>query len=102
MALKCAPDRVTHVDLRAPMPDPSPPEKTGAPIEAEWRVDKRLTVGKWAGAGVFALAAVIGFRDPGQLIVVGIAAGLLVALGVRDLLAPVRLAAGPEGVTVVS
>ncbi len=85
------------------MPDPSPREGTAdAPTEAAWRVDRRLTVAKWAGAAIFALAAVIGFRDPGQLIVVGIAAGLLVVLGIRDLIAPVRLAAGPEGVTVVS
>lgn len=85
------------------MPDPSPREGAAqAPTEAAWRVDKRLTVGKWAGAAIFALAAAIGFRDPGQLIVVGIAAGLLVVLGVRDLVAPVRLAAGPGGVTVAT
>jgi hypothetical protein len=91
------------VDIRAPMPDPSPREGvTEAPTSAAWRVDKRLTVAKWAGAAIFALAAAIGFRDPGQLIVVGIAAVLLIVLGVRDLLAPVRLAAGPEGVTVAT
>ncbi len=85
------------------MPDPSPHESAAeAPTEASWRVDKRLTVAKWAGAAIFALAAAIGFRDPGQLIVVGLAAALLLALAVRDLIAPVRLAAGPEGVTVAT
>jgi hypothetical protein len=59
-------------------------------------------VGKWAGAAIFVLAAVIGFRDPAQLIVVGVAALLLVVLGLRDVIVPVRLAAGPEGVTVVT
>lgn len=62
----------------------------------------RLTVGKWAGAAIFALAAALGFRDPGQLIVVGLAAGILVVMGVRDLLSPVRLAAGPDGITVAT
>lgn len=82
------------------MPDPSPQGK--AEGEAAWRVDKRLTVAKWVGAAIFALAALIGFRDPAQLIVVGIAAALLLALAVRDLISPVRLAAGPEGVTVAA
>jgi hypothetical protein len=85
------------------MPEPSPDEsETPVPTEATWRVDTRLTVGKWAGAAVFVLAAVIGFRDPGQLIVVGIAAALLLVLGLRDVIVPVRLAAGPAGVTVVT
>jgi hypothetical protein len=85
------------------MPEPSPDERdTPVPTEATWRVDTRLTVGKWAGAAIFVLAAAIGFRDPGQLIVVGVAAALLLTLGLRDLIAPVRLAAGPPGVTVVT
>jgi PH (Pleckstrin Homology) domain-containing protein len=85
------------------MPEP-PPDESDAPVPTEvtWRVDKRLTVGKWAGAAIFVLAAAIGFRDPAQLIVVGVAALLLVVLGLRDVIAPVRLAAGPEGVTVVT
>lgn len=85
------------------MPDPSPGEsETPVPTEATWRVDTRLTVGKWAGAAIFVLAAVIGFRDPGQLIVVGVAAALLLVLALRDVIAPVRLAAGPNGVTVIT
>jgi hypothetical protein len=85
------------------MPDPSPHDGDSAvPTDMAWRVDMRLTVGKWAGAAIFALAAVLGFRDLGQLIVVGLAAGILVVMGVRDLLSPVRLAAGPNGVTVAT
>jgi hypothetical protein len=85
------------------MPDPSPDERdTPVPTEVTWRVDTRLMVGKWAGAAIFVLAAAIGFRDPGQLIVVGIAAVLLLVLGLRDVIVPVRLAAGPPGVTVAT
>ena len=85
------------------MPDPTPDESdTPVPTEVTWRVDTRLTVGKWAGAAIFVLAAVVGFRDPGQLIVVGVAAALLLVLGLRDVIVPVRLAAGPDGVTVAT
>lgn len=85
------------------MPDPSPQEGDAAvPTDVEWAVDRRLTVGKWAGAAIFALAAVLGFPDPGQVIVVGLAAVLLLVLALRDVLSPVRLAADPDGVTVAT
>lgn len=85
------------------MPEqPAGQSDTPAPTEAVWRVDTRLTVGKWAGAAIFVLAAAVGFRDPAQLIVVGIAAALLMVMGLRDVLQPVRLAAGPAGVTVAT
>jgi hypothetical protein len=102
------------VDLRSPTPEPvpgsSPGEiaETGQEASAEdasdvsWRVDRRLTIGKLAGAAIFALAAVVGYPDPGQVIVVGLAAVLLAVLGVRDLFAPVRLAATPAGLTIVT
>jgi hypothetical protein len=51
---------------------------------------------------IFALAAVVGYPDPGQVIVVGLASLLLGVLAVRDLVAPVRLAAGPAGVVVTT
>jgi hypothetical protein len=87
------------------MPDPTPGsdgEPTPPIDSAQWRVDRRLTVAKIAGAAIFALAAVIGYPDPGQVIVVGIASALLAALAARDLIAPVRLAAGPAGLTVTT
>jgi hypothetical protein len=102
------------VDLRSPTPDPLPGSSSGEttetgqdqdlahPGDAAWRVDRRLTVAKLAGAAVFALAAIIGYPDPGQVIVVGLAAVLLAVLGVRDLIAPVRLAANAVGVTVAT
>jgi hypothetical protein len=98
------------VDLRAPTPEPEPssgdtpdagPDVPPA-TDASWRVDRRLTIAKLAGAAIFTLAAVVGYPDPGQVIVVGLAAVLLAVLGVRDLLAPVRLAASPAGLTVVT
>jgi hypothetical protein len=99
------------VDLRAPTPDPVPGPTPGETPEtgqdaqtreASWRVDRRLTVAKLAGAAIFALAAVIGYPDPGQVIVVGLAAVMLAVLGARDLVAPVRLAASPAGLTVTT
>jgi len=102
------------VDLRAPTPDPVPgsssgeaPEVPGNPEnlqtgDASWRVDRRLTAAKLVGAVIFTLAAVIGYPDPGQVIIVGLAAALLAVLAARDLVAPVRLAATPAGVTVTT
>jgi hypothetical protein len=110
------------VDLRAPTPDPEQGSRSGGPPaidaakasdtteasgtepdgEASWRVDRRLTIAKLAGAAIFVLAAVIGYPDPGQVIVVGLAAALLAVLGVRDVVAPVRLAASPAGLTVTT
>jgi hypothetical protein len=90
------------------MPDPGPgssgetPQHAPTDDRAEWRVDRRLTVAKIAGAAIFALAAAIGYPDPGQVIVVGLASVLLALLAVRDLIAPVRLTAGPAGLTVTT
>jgi hypothetical protein len=85
------------------LPEPSPHEgETEAVTEAAWRVDTRLTIGKWAGAAIFGLAAAIGYPEPGQVIVVGLAAVLLLVLALRDALSPVRLAATLDGVTVAA
>jgi hypothetical protein len=103
------------VDLRAPTPDPVPgstpgsasgetPETPETPqtSDAAWRVDRRLTGAKLVGAAIFTLAAIVGYPDPGQVIIVGVAAALLAALAARDLIAPVRLAATPAGLTVTT
>ena len=98
------------VDLRAPTPDPVPgssgetPEEPGITEtgDAAWRVDRRLTAAKLVGAVIFTLAAVIGYPDPGQVIIVGLAAALLAVLAARDLVAPVRLATTPDGVRVTT
>jgi hypothetical protein len=99
------------VDLRAPTPDPVPGSSSGETPEepknpqsgdVSWRVDRRLTGAKVVGAVIFTLAAVIGYPDPGQVIIVGLAAALLAVLAARDLIAPVRLAATPSGLTVTT
>lgn len=103
------------MDLRAPTPDPTPDpvpgslsDETPGALEnpqsgdASWRVDRRLTGAKLVGAAIFTFAAVIGYPDPGQVIIVGVAAALLAVLAARDLIAPVRLAATPDGLTVTT
>jgi hypothetical protein len=67
-----------------------------------WRVDRRMTVLKAAGALVFVVAAVVlGGDVAGTALALLVAAGLA-AFAARDMLAPVRLAADARGVTVVS
>jgi hypothetical protein len=84
------------------MPDDSDaggPEPSGEP---RWRVNPKSTALKIAVAVLFLVAAVLFARDPAGL-GIGVAAALaLGAFALRDLLAPVRLAADPTGVTVVS
>lgn len=80
-----------------------PIEEPGVEPEAvAWRVDRRLTIAKWTGAAVFALAALLGATDVGQLLLAGFGAVLLAAIALRDTLVPVRLAADPAGVTVTT
>jgi hypothetical protein len=67
-----------------------------------WQVDRRMTLLKAVGAAVFIGAAVLFGRDAaGVLLALGVA-GVLTGFAVRDLLAPVRLAADAGGVTVVT
>jgi hypothetical protein len=66
-----------------------------------WRVNSRLTVVKVAAAVLFLLAALLFAGDPIGLTIGVAAAVALGAFALRDLLAPVRLAADPTGVTVV-
>ncbi len=70
--------------------------------ELQWRVDRRLTIVKAAGAAVFVVAAVLLARDAAGLALGLLAAGVLGGFALRDVLAPVRLAADPNGVTVVT
>jgi Bacterial PH domain len=67
----------------------------------QWRVRQDRTVLKGIAAVGCAAAAVIFAGDRQFLVLAGIAAVVLAALTVRDLLIPVRLTAGPSGVTVV-
>jgi Bacterial PH domain len=73
-----------------------------APTSARWRVDSRLTGMKIAGTVIFAVAAVVLRGDPLGLALSVVAALVLLAYSARDLVAPVRLAADADGVTVVA
>jgi hypothetical protein len=84
------------------MPDEGEPTGDEPADEPRWRVNSRLTGIKVAGAVVFLVAAVVFGSDPVGVAIAVIAAAALGAYALRDLLAPVRLAADPTGVTVVS
>jgi hypothetical protein len=72
------------------------------PIGLSWRVSPKLTALKGAGAAAFPLAALVFGGDPVRL-GFGALAGLVMAgYLVRDLLAPVRVAADATGVTVAT
>jgi hypothetical protein len=92
------------------MPDDVPPEPTRAPVPAtaadsnqlRWRVSGGALRLKVVGALGFAVLTVLGAGDPIRLAVAGLAAVVLASYAVRDLVAPVRLAADPDGVTVIA
>ena len=68
-----------------------------------WRIRPALPIGKFAAAVLLlAVGIVFASGDVVQLVVAALAAAGLAGSAVRDLLAPVRLAADPTGVTVVS
>lgn len=61
-----------------------------------------LPVAKLVGALVLVgLGLLFADGDRVQLVLAGLAAAALVGWGLRDLVAPVRLAADPEGITVI-
>src|SRR5829696_72703 len=61
-----------------------------------------MTVLKAAGAAMFVIAAVLLARDAAGLALGLLAAAVLGGFALRDVVAPVRLAADPNGVTVVT
>lgn len=73
------------------------------PVDSvSYRVDKRLLAVKVVGFVVFALAA-LGFHDDrATLAFSGLAALILGVYALRDVIAPVRLSADREGLTVVA
>jgi hypothetical protein len=72
------------------------------PVALSWHVHRGLTAMKIVGALVFAGTALVFWDDRGRLAIgLAVAVGLAVA-AVRDLVAPVRLAADGTGVTVVT
>lgn len=71
------------------------------PETRRWRVPAAPAVAKLAGAVLLAVIAASSGADREFLLLAGAAALALAAWGLRDVLAPVRLAADEEGVTVV-
>jgi PH (Pleckstrin Homology) domain-containing protein len=86
--------------LRSGLSDAEFAEPVAAP--QPWRIKPVLPVTKLLGAvAVAVLVLAFGRRDPVQwFLVAAVAAGLTI-WALRDLVAPVRLAADPDGVTVV-
>src|SRR5215218_1103902 len=79
--------------------DASGPGATGPRAHVEWRVDGRMTAFKVLGAVLFVVAGVLFGRDALSLTIAALG---LAAFALRDVLAPVRLAADGQGVTVVT
>ena len=86
------------MDEPAPLGEAAP----APPTELSWRVPGGIAAAKVAGAVIFAVAAVLLTRDGAGLLITALAALAIGAYALRDLLAPVRLAADGEGLTVVS
>ncbi|WP_227022987.1 PH domain-containing protein [Actinomadura rubrobrunea] len=74
-------------------------EEGGA--QRRWRVPPAHAAVKAAAAAVLAAMAAVSAEDRQFLLLAGIAAVGLAALALRDVLAPVRVAADADGVTVV-
>ncbi|WP_225853993.1 PH domain-containing protein [Micromonospora sp. AMSO31t] len=75
------------------------PQSSPAP---QWRVSPVLPAVKALGALVLvALGLLFAADDRVQLVLAGLAAAALLGWALRDLVAPVRLAADPEGITVI-
>jgi hypothetical protein len=72
------------------------------PTSLRWRVSPPLTWTKLAAVVAFALVAFIYRDDAMRSFVAGVGAVLIGVYGARDVIAPVRLAADPDGLTVVS
>jgi Bacterial PH domain len=73
----------------------------GTPGPAQWRRSPALPALKFAGAAVFLLLGAVFGDETVRLVLALAAAAGLAAWGVRDLVAPVRVAADADAVTVV-
>ncbi|MEU8271502.1 PH domain-containing protein [Sphaerisporangium sp. NPDC049002] len=68
----------------------------------QWRIRREFTAAKSAAAIAFGVVAVVVSGDTRGMLLCAAAAVLLGGFAARDLIAPVRLAADTEGVTVVT
>jgi hypothetical protein len=96
------PDEPEPEPDRDPVVRPAAEGPAPAPTSVSFRVDPRLTAVKVAGAVIFLLLTVAFAGDVGREFFGGTATVLLAVYAVRDLIAPRRLAADAEGVTLVS
>jgi hypothetical protein len=83
-----------------PPPEAAPSEP--APTQVSFRVDGRLTAVKVTGAVIFLLLTLAFAGDAGREFFGGAATVVLAGYAVRDLVAPRRLSADTEGVTLVA
>ncbi|HEU5026931.1 MAG TPA: PH domain-containing protein [Spirillospora sp.] len=67
-----------------------------------WRVPPKVVGAKCAAAAAVAALAALSGGDAERMLLAGVAALGLAAVALRDLLAPVRVAADRDGVTVVT
>lgn len=104
-----APSRPAQPRRPAPAPGSAQPAPSGEAPEVEpehaaqpWRVRPVIGIAKIAGGvAVIGLAVLAGGNDPVRWFLAVACAIALLGWGARDLIAPVRLAADHEGVTVV-
>ncbi|WP_245681854.1 PH domain-containing protein [Actinomadura kijaniata] len=75
-------------------------EQTGAGVR--WRVPPQQVAVKWLACAAFVALAALSSGDPQRMLLAGAAAVGAGALALRDVLAPVRVAADAEGVTLVT
>ena len=85
------------MDLRSGFPESA----AAAPTALSWRVSPPLAWAKGVATVAFALVAVVYWEDRTQAFAALVGAVLLAVYAARDLIAPVRLSADREGVTVI-
>lgn len=82
---------------------PAEGSETESRPEQPWRIKPVLPVTKFLGAvAILVLVFAFGRDDAVQWVMAGTVAAGVAIWGIRDLVAPVRLAADAEGVTVVA
>jgi hypothetical protein len=92
------------VTLRRSAPGDRPVDGAtpAAPARRSWHVHRGLTAMKAAGALIFGGTALMFYDDRARFVIGLLVAGGLAVAALRDLVAPVRLAADATGVTVVT
>jgi hypothetical protein len=91
------------VEAKPAGPRPAVPPEESEPVSQRlsWRVPGGVVIMKLAGTAILAVIGVLVAQDTAGLVVVAVAAGAVGLHALRDIIAPVRLRADGEGVTVV-